>query len=78
MAAAAGLAVLGFLGYYLPVYHAPHLFPSAAETLPLVGRAVRTPVGGAHLGRLLTTIELVLLTLMNIVGVHGSPSPRAS
>ena len=70
VAAAAGLAVLGFLGYYLPVYHAPHLFPSATVTLPFVGRAVRLPWGELTWAVVLTTIELVLLTLLNIVGVH--------
>jgi hypothetical protein len=69
VAAAAGLAVLGFLGYYLPVYFAPHLFPSATVTLPLVG-AARIPWGELAWAVILTTIELFLLTLLNIVGVH--------
>jgi hypothetical protein len=70
VAAAAGLAVLGFLGYYLPVYAAPHLFPSATVTLPLLGGPMRVPWGELAWAVLLTTIELFLLTLLNIVGVH--------
>jgi hypothetical protein len=68
--AAAGLAVLGFLGYYLPVYRAPHLFPAVTVTVPLVGRALRLPWGELLWAVLLTTVELWLLTLLNIVGVH--------
>lgn len=66
---AAGLAVLGFLGYYLPVYYAPHYFPSATPTLPFVG-AVRLPWGELAWTVILTTVELFLLTLLNIAGVH--------
>jgi hypothetical protein len=70
VAAAAGLAVLGFLGYYLPVYHAPHLFPAVIVSVPLLGSGVRLPWGELLWAVLLTTIELMLLTLLNIVGVH--------
>ena len=70
VAAAAGLAVLGFLGYYLPVYLAPHLFPAATVTVPLIGGVMRLPWGELLWAVLLTTIELLLLTLLNIVGVH--------
>ncbi len=69
VAAAAGLAVLGFLAYYLPVYLASHLFPAATVTAPLVG-AVRLPWGELLWAVLLTTVELALLTLLNIIGVH--------
>jgi hypothetical protein len=69
MAAAAGLAVLGFLGYYLPVYLAPHRFPAATARVPLLG-AVAVPWGELLWAVLLTTVELLLLTLVNIVGVH--------
>lgn len=68
--AAACLAALGFLGYYLPIYHAPHLFPATTVTLPLIGRPVRLPWGELIWAVLLTTVELVLLTLLNVVGVH--------
>jgi hypothetical protein len=69
VAAAAGLAVLGFLGYYLPVYAAPQRFPSATVTLPLLG-AMRVPWGELAWAILLTTVELFLLTLLNMIGVH--------
>ncbi|HEY0132747.1 MAG TPA: hypothetical protein VGB85_01670, partial [Nannocystis sp.] len=31
----AGLSVAGFLAYFLPVYSAPAMFPSAPVTLPI-------------------------------------------
>jgi hypothetical protein len=37
VAIAEGLAVLGFLGYYLPIYWAPQRFPSVVVTLPWLG-----------------------------------------
>ena len=40
MAAAAGLAVIGFLAYYVPVYRAPQLFPAATVTVPVLGPCV--------------------------------------
>jgi hypothetical protein len=70
VAAAAGLAVLGFLGYYLPVYRAPDLFPAASVTVPLIGRSIRLPWGELLWAVLLTTVELLLLTVLNVVGVH--------
>jgi len=70
VSAAAGLAVLGFLGYYLPVYRAPDLFPAVSVTVPLIGRSIRLPWGELLWAILLTTIELMLLTFLNIVGVH--------
>jgi hypothetical protein len=70
MSAAAGLAVVGFLGYYLPVYRAPHLFPAVTVTVPSLGGALRVPWGELLWAILLTTIELFLLTLLNLVGVH--------
>jgi hypothetical protein len=69
VAAAAALAVLGYLAYYLPVYRFPHLFPGASVTVPLLG-AVRIPWGELAWAVLLTTVELLLLTLLNLVGVH--------
>jgi hypothetical protein len=69
IAAAACLAVLGFLGYYLPVYRAPQLFPAVTVPAPWLG-AVRVPWGEVLWAVVLTTVELVLLTLLNIVGVH--------
>ena len=69
LAAAAGLAVLGFLAYYLPVYRWPHLFPAASVTVPLLG-PMRVPWGELSWAVLLTTVELLLLTLLNLVGVH--------
>jgi hypothetical protein len=70
VSAAAGLAVLGFLGYYLPVYRATELFPAVTVWVPLLGKSVRLPWGEVLWAILLTTIELVLLTFLNIVGVH--------
>ncbi|HEY7138933.1 MAG TPA: hypothetical protein VIE44_02450 [Methylomirabilota bacterium] len=70
MATAACLAVLGFLGYYLPVYRAPDLFPAVTVRVPLFGGALRLPWGELAWAVILTTVELFLLTLLNIVGVH--------
>jgi hypothetical protein len=67
---AAGLAVLGFLSYYLPVYNAPQLFPAVTMRVPLFGGALRLPWGELLWAVVLTTVELFLLTLLNIVGVH--------
>ncbi len=69
MGAAALLAVIGFLGYYLPVYWAPELFPSVTVTVPRLG-AVDMPWAELLWAVGLTTIEIFLLTLLNIVGVH--------
>jgi hypothetical protein len=69
MGAAALLAVIGFLGYYLPVYIAPQLFPSVTVTLPLLG-AVSIGWGELLWAVALATVEIFLLTLLNIVGVH--------
>src|SRR5262249_25400601 len=70
VSAAAGLAVLGFLGYYLPVYRAPDLFPAATVQAPWLG-SVRLPWGELLWAILLTTIELLLLTCLNMIGVHA-------
>jgi hypothetical protein len=70
VAAAACLAVLGFLGYYLPVYFRPQAFPAATVTVPLVEGPVRVAWGELAWAVLLTTVELLLLTLLNSVGVH--------
>jgi hypothetical protein len=70
VAAAAGLAVLGFLAYYLPVYYAPHLFPSTTVGVPVLGGKMRVPWGELLWAVFLTTIELWLLTLLNLIGVH--------
>jgi hypothetical protein len=81
--AAAGLAVVGFLAYYVPVYRAPELFPAVTVTVPVLG-SVRLPWGEFLWAVLLTTVELTLLTLLNIIGVHeiavatGVVRPRPS
>ncbi len=67
--AAAALAVIGFLAYYVPVYRAPQLFPAATVAAPVLG-PVRVPWGELLWAVLLTTVELTLLTLLNIIGVH--------
>jgi hypothetical protein len=69
MGVAALLAAIGFLGYYLPVYWAPQLFPSATVTMPVIG-TVQVPWAELLWTVVLTTIEIFLLTLLNVVGVH--------
>jgi hypothetical protein len=69
MGVAALLAAIGFLGYYLPVYWAPQLFPSAIVTMPVIG-TVQVPWAELLWTVVLTTIEIFLLTLLNVVGVH--------
>lgn len=68
--AGALLSVLGFLAYYLPVYWFPHLFPATDTTAPIIGATIRLPWGELLWCVLLTSIELFLLTLLNIAGVH--------
>jgi hypothetical protein len=70
MLIAALLSVLGFLAYYLPVYCFPHLFPSIKLALPLLGTVIRAPWAELLWCVLLTSIELYLLTLLNIFGAH--------
>jgi hypothetical protein len=67
---AALLSVFGFLAYYLPVYRYPHLFPSVKLAIPLIGNVIRLPWAELLWCVLLTSIELYLLTLLNIFGVH--------
>jgi hypothetical protein len=70
LAIAALLSVIGFLIYYLPVYHFPRLFPSIKLAIPFIGAAVRLPWGELLWCVSLTSIELYLLTLLNIFGAH--------
>src|SRR5262245_64117872 len=70
MAIAALLSVIGFLSYYLPVYRFPHLFPSIKMAFPLIGAAIRLPWAELIWCVALTSIELYLLTLLNIFGAH--------
>lgn len=70
MLIAALLSVLGFLAYYLPIYRYPHLFPSANLTVPLIGSAFRFAWSELLWCVSLTSVELYLLTLLNIFGVH--------
>jgi len=69
MALAALLSIIGFLTYYLPVYRFPQLFPSMKMSLPLIG-AIRLPWAELLWCAALTSIELYLLTLLNIFGAH--------
>lgn len=71
MAAAALLSVAGFLGYYLPIYAAPDLFPSARLTLPGLATPVTVDWGQILWCVALTVVELALLTLQNLRGVHA-------
>src|SRR5262245_4596879 len=70
MAIAALLSVVGFLIYYLPVYRFPRLFPSIEMAIPLTDAAVRLPWAELLWCVALTSIELYLLTLLNIFGSH--------
>ncbi len=70
IAIAALLSVIGFLTYYLPVYRFPHLFPSIKLAIPLIGATIRLPWAELLWCVLLTSIELYLLTLLNIFGAH--------
>jgi hypothetical protein len=70
MAIAAMLSVIGFLAYYLPVYRYSHLFPSITLVIPLIGAAIKLPWAELLWCVLLTSIELYLLTLLNIFGAH--------
>jgi hypothetical protein len=70
MAIAALLSVIGFLFYYLPVYRYPHLFPSSKMAIPLIRAGIRLPWAELLWCVSLTSIELYLLTLLNIFGAH--------
>lgn len=70
MAIAALLSVIGFLTYYLPVYRFPRLFPSIKLAIPFIGAAITLPWAELVWCVALTSIELYLLTLLNIFGVH--------
>jgi hypothetical protein len=70
MAIAALLSVVGFLSYYLPVYRYPHFFPSITLAVPLIGAEIKTPWAELLWCMALTSIELYLLTLLNIFGAH--------
>jgi hypothetical protein len=70
MAIAALLSVIGFLSYYLPVYRYPHLFPSIKLSIPLISAEIGLPWAELLWCVALTSIELYLLTLLNIFGAH--------
>lgn len=70
MALAALLSVAGFLAYYLPVYWALQIFPATTVAIPGLAVPVRLPWGELLWAVLLATIEIILLTLLNIAGVH--------
>ncbi len=70
MTIAALLSVAGFLGYYLPIYRYPHLFPAATLAIPGLETTVRLPWAELVWCLLLTSIELALLVFLNIAGVH--------
>lgn len=65
---AAGLSVVGFLAYFLPVYAAPALFP--ATTLTIFGSEVALPWAETLWGLLLMVLEIYALVLLNVWGVH--------
>ena len=68
VAGAAGLSVLGFLAYFLPVYLAPGLFP--ATTLSLFGAEIALAWAELLWGVFLMIVEIYLLVLLNLWGVH--------
>jgi len=68
--AAAVLSVAGFLGYYLPIYKFPYLFPSVGFVIPLTSSVFELPWASLVWCVLLTSIELILLTFLNIAGAH--------
>lgn len=70
LALAAGLAVLGFLAYYLPLYFWPQWFPSAPLTIAALGVDVMVPWVEIVWGLLLMVVEVYLLVLVNIWAVH--------
>ncbi len=65
MALGAGLSIAGFLAYYLPLYRYPQFFPALA--MPL---GVRLPWAELLWCVLLSLVEIWLLTLLNLAGVH--------
>jgi len=69
-AIAALLSIIGFLSYYLPVYRFPHLFPSIKVAIPLMDATISLPWAELLWCVALTSIELYLLTLLNIFGAH--------
>ena len=66
--AAAGLSVVGFLAYFLPVYAAPGLFPSV--TLTIGGSELAVAWAEILWGILLMVLEIYALVLLNVWGVH--------
>lgn len=70
LAIAAGFSVVGFLLYYLPVYFYPEYFPKAPVSLPFFVVEFELGWGEILWGIILMVIELYLLVLLNIWGVH--------
>lgn len=68
VAIAAALSVMGFLMYFLPVYVAPQLFPSVQLTV--FGSEVAFPWAETLWGVVLMVVEIYLLVLLNLWGVH--------
>lgn len=68
MLLAALLSVLGFLVYYLPIYRHPQLFP--ALHLTLFGVSFKFAWAELLWCVLLTSVELLLLVLLNLASVH--------
>lgn len=66
--AAAGLSVVGFVAYFLPVYLAPELFPTT--TVSFRGSEVALPWAETLWGLLLMVLEIYALVLLNVWGVH--------
>jgi hypothetical protein len=69
VSAAAGLSVVGFVAYFLPVYLAPELFPTT--TLTFRGDEYPLPLVETLWGLVLMVLEIYALVLLNVWGVHG-------
>ncbi len=70
VAMAAGLAVFGFLAYYLPVYAYPELFYKVPLDIAFLDLRFELPWVEILWGVLLMVIELYCLVLVNIWAVH--------
>jgi hypothetical protein len=70
MALAATFSVVGFLGYYLPVYCYPQWFPAAQVSLPFLNAPLRLAWGAFLWGIALMMLELWALVFLNLASVH--------
>jgi hypothetical protein len=69
LAVSMSFSVVGYLLYYLPYYACPDWFPSTEITLPVWGK-VSVGLAGIAYGILLAYLELMLLVLLHLHGIH--------